>query len=156
MNLENCVYFVAQTDGIDLPLPCLKAPVRGLRRPNQLTLQQRTTSTKYMFGKLTSFNRLQRAKTSISIALDSGGGNLESPISPKHPRLKFVRQMSRGYSLKKEQTVQQLSEGVIQTMVRIHSCMFVDWHAYKPCHIYPMRGLFLKSTQPYLSQVYCI
>ena len=65
------------------------------------------------------------------MALESGGANMESPVLPKRARVKFVRQMSRGYCTVNEEIEEELPEDIIQKMVRLYVCMCVCYvHTY--------------------------
>lgn len=76
------------------------------------------------------FKLVRRASTRISMTLESGGANVDSPPLPKRARMKFVRQMSRGYSLANEEIEEELPEDIIQKMVRFYSCMYECKHMW--------------------------
>lgn len=116
-----CVRLIVQTEGIDLPLPSFKAAVKILHRSNRRSFLQSSTSSDDMFTDSGRFKSVRRTSTRISMALDSGGANVESPPTlPKRAKMKFVRQMSQGYSLQIEEIEEELPEDIILKMVRKH------------------------------------
>lgn len=59
-----------------------------------------------------------RASTKVVEGTDSGGAKSELNSTPKHARMKFVRQLSKGFSLENNDFEEEVPQDRIEIMVR--------------------------------------